>query len=109
MDGAPAGSVAGQGDHPTGLALFGAIMLALYERETTGKGRMVHTSLVRQWSLVQRLFRAGARWLCPEGRTQPREARSSALVNTYRARDGRWFIFSALQPDRDWAAPDRSR
>ena len=36
----------GSGDHPSGTALFGAIMLALYEREKTGRGCKVSTSLL---------------------------------------------------------------
>lgn len=102
MDGAPAGSVAGQGDHPTGLALFGAIMLALYERQTTGKGRMVHTSLIANGLWSNACFAQGALAGAAKVERKPRQAPSSALVNTYRAGDGRWFILSALQPDRDW-------
>lgn len=102
MSGAPAASVAGQGDHPTGLALFGAIMLALYERQTTGKGRMVHTSLVANGLWSNACFAQAALAGAPPVERKPREAPSSALVNTYRSRDDRWFIFSALQPDRDW-------
>jgi len=102
MEGPPAASVAGQGDHPTGIALFGAIMLALYERQTTGRGRMVHSSLIANglWSnaCVSQAALADATF-APR---KPRHAPPSALVNTYRCRDGRWFIFAALQPDRDW-------
>ena len=36
----------GTGDHPVALALFGAIMLALYQRQTTGRGSKVSTSLM---------------------------------------------------------------
>src|SRR5262249_7337825 len=35
-DAEPAMSVPGFGDHPTSMALFGAIMLALYRRQLTG-------------------------------------------------------------------------
>ena len=45
-DAAPARSLPGMGDHPTGTALFGAIMAALYQRERTGRGAMVSTSLL---------------------------------------------------------------
>ena len=34
------------GDHPTGMSLFGALMAALYQRERTGRGTMVSTSLL---------------------------------------------------------------
>ncbi len=42
----PRSGLPGQGDHPTAMALFGGIMLALYDRERTGEGRMVSTSLL---------------------------------------------------------------
>ncbi|MBC7103848.1 MAG: CoA transferase [Parvibaculum sp.] len=41
----PAISVPGMDDHPTAVALFGAIMAALYRRERTGKGGVVSTPL----------------------------------------------------------------
>jgi len=36
----------GSGDHPSGMALFGAILLGLYERQKTGRGCKVSTSLL---------------------------------------------------------------
>src|SRR5438270_128512 len=45
-DAAPARSLPGMGDHPTGMSLFGAIMAALYHRERTGRGTAVSTSLM---------------------------------------------------------------
>jgi crotonobetainyl-CoA:carnitine CoA-transferase CaiB-like acyl-CoA transferase len=46
-EGQPALSVAGMGDHPSAMALFSAIMLALYQRERTGRGAKVSNPLVR--------------------------------------------------------------
>lgn len=102
MDGPPASSVAGQGDHPTGVALFGAIMLALYERQSTGRGRHVQSSLIANglWSNACLAQAALASAHMP--RRRPRNDPYSALVNSYRARDGKWFIISALEPERDW-------
>src|ERR1700737_2744531 len=45
-DGTPSGPRPGIGDHPTATALFGAIMLGLYNRERTGRGTKVSTSLI---------------------------------------------------------------
>lgn len=42
----PGASVAGQGDHPSGVSLYAAIVTALLLRERTGEGTMVHTSLL---------------------------------------------------------------
>jgi crotonobetainyl-CoA:carnitine CoA-transferase CaiB-like acyl-CoA transferase len=37
----------GQGDHTTALSLVSGVMAALFDRERTGKGRVVSTSLLR--------------------------------------------------------------
>src|SRR5262249_40532548 len=55
-DSAPSRSLPGMGDHPTGVSLFAAIMTALYQREKTGKGSMVSTSLLANglwWNAIQ--------------------------------------------------------
>src|SRR5215471_19330466 len=46
VDAMPSASVPGMGDHPTAMALFAGILLALLERERTGHGRRVATSLL---------------------------------------------------------------
>ena len=46
MDGTPGGPRPGMGDHPTSVSLFSAIMLGLYQRERTGRGLKVGTSLL---------------------------------------------------------------
>ena len=45
-DTTPARSVAGMGDHPCAMALYGAIVTALYKRERTGKGSHVSSNLM---------------------------------------------------------------
>ena len=51
-DAVPARSSPGMGDHPSAVALFGAIMTALWRREKTGRGGQVDSSLVANglWS-----------------------------------------------------------
>jgi crotonobetainyl-CoA:carnitine CoA-transferase CaiB-like acyl-CoA transferase len=46
-DGLPVAPRAGQGDHPTGLALLVAILGALRVRDRTGEGQVVETALMR--------------------------------------------------------------
>ncbi len=107
----PARSLPGMGDHPTGTALFGAIMAALYQRERTGRGAMVSTSLMANGLWLNAIAAQGI--LCG-ARTvvrPPREEAVDALGNLYRTRDNRWFLI-ALTPDgRRWqdftAAIDR--
>jgi crotonobetainyl-CoA:carnitine CoA-transferase CaiB-like acyl-CoA transferase len=93
----------GTGDHPVALALFGAIMLALYQRKATGRGAKVSTSLMATgaWSNSCQIQAAllGAEF-------PPRRTRFNALnplVNQYRARDGRRFMLCCLDTKYDWA------
>lgn len=48
----PGMSVPGMGDHPTAVSVYAAIVTALLQRERTGKGTRVHTSLLANglWS-----------------------------------------------------------
>ena len=90
------------GDHPSALALFGAIVSALYRRERTGKGAHVGTSLMANgvWSngLMVQARLCGA--TIPT--RPPREQTFNAMTNHYRCRDGRWLMLSLLKEDREW-------
>ena len=101
-DSPPTRSLPGMGDHPTGMSLFGAIMAALYQRERTGRGTMVATSLMANglwWNAIQvQGILCGARTPV----RPPREESVSALANLYRCRDGRWFLLSLTADERRW-------
>ncbi len=92
----------GTGDHPVSLALFGAIMLALYQRQTTGRGSKVSTSLMATgaWSNSCQIQAAllGAEF--PPRRT--RFTSLNPLVNQYQTRDGQRFMLCCLDPKNDW-------
>jgi crotonobetainyl-CoA:carnitine CoA-transferase CaiB-like acyl-CoA transferase len=98
----PSRSLPGMGDHPTGMTLFGAIMAALYQRERTGRGTMVSTSLMANglwWNAIQvQGILCGARTVV----RPPREQSVSALANLYRCRDNRWFLMSLTADERRW-------
>jgi formyl-CoA transferase len=100
----PARSVAGMGDHPCAMALFGAIVTALYRRERTGQGGHVSSNLMANgiWAngVLAQAKLCGATF--PERR--PRERALNAVTNHYRCRDGRWLILSLLNEDRQWPA-----
>jgi len=90
----------GFGDHVTALAAVGGILAALLERERSGRGRLVETSLLRTgmyclgWDLnIQLEF----------GKVKPPVARGESetpLMNSYRASDGKWFWLIGLEADR---------
>src|SRR6266403_2173910 len=42
----PARSLTGMGDHPSGISLYASIVMGLYQRQLTGKGAHVGTSLL---------------------------------------------------------------
>ena len=97
----PALSVPGMGDHPTAVALFGAIVAALYRREKTGKGGSVSTSL-----LANGLWSAGC-WmqavLCDaDFSVRLRRGQRSALTELYRSKCGRWFMLVLVNQQREW-------
>jgi len=48
----PARSIPGMGDHPTALALYGAIVTALFRRERTGVGAYVGSSLLASGMVI---------------------------------------------------------
>ncbi len=102
VDAPPSMSLPAQGDHATAMTLFGAIMLALYGRERSGRGGEVSTSLLHNgvWSngLLAQAALLGA---VPDPRRGRQFARNP-LANTYRARCGRWLSLVIVRADRLW-------
>jgi crotonobetainyl-CoA:carnitine CoA-transferase CaiB-like acyl-CoA transferase len=100
----PARSVAGMGDHPCAMALYGAIVTALYKRERTGKGSHVASNLMANgvWAngVMAQAKLCGAKF----SERRPREHALNAVTNHYKCRDGRWIILSLLNEDRQWPA-----
>ena len=100
----PARSIPGMGDHPTALALYGAIVTALFRRERTGQGAYVGSSLMASGIWANACFvQAGL----DGARFVPRPPRSealNALSNHYRCRDDRWLILaiSPAQDEKSW-------
>src|SRR3982074_2205412 len=98
----PARSVAGMGDHPCAMALYGAIVTALYKRERSGKGSHVSSNLMANgiWAngILAQAKLCGAKF----GERRPREHALNAVTNHYKCKDGRWLILSLLNEDRQW-------
>jgi formyl-CoA transferase len=98
----PARSVAGMGDHPCAMALYGAIVTALYKRERSGKGSHVSSNLMANgvWAngVLAQAKLCGAKF----SERRPREHALNAVTNHYKCRDGRWLILSLLNEERQW-------
>jgi len=101
-DAPPARSLPGMGDHPTGMSLFGAIMAALYQRERTGRGAMVSTSLLANGLWLNAIAVQGILCGARTAVRPPREEAVDALGNLYRCRDGRWFLIALTPAGRRW-------
>ena len=100
-DSPPARSLPGMGDHPTGLALLSAILMALIKRDRTGKGSKVSTSLVATGLWMNAFYGQAA---LNGADIPPRPSRDdalNALSNIYRSGDGRWFNLALVNEDRE--------
>ena len=98
----PAQILPGLGDELGGMVLAWAVCAALYNRERTGKGQKVDTSLMGSLMCMESLVLSAPAIL---GQEFPRELRTQAgnpIYNHYRAKDDRWFILAHLQPDKYW-------
>ncbi|MCB1739893.1 MAG: CoA transferase [Gammaproteobacteria bacterium] len=96
----PSRSMPGMGDHPSGTALYAAIVTALYRRERTGRGGLVQSSLLQN-GLWANACAVQTRLFGEDVEHRPaREDAPNALANHYRSRDGRWFIMALFNEQR---------
>ena len=98
----PARSLPGMGDHPSSMATYGAIVTALYQRERTGKGNYVSSSLLANGLWANGCSVQAA--LCGDEVVPqpPREAALSALRVHYQCRDGKWLLLSIAADEWRW-------
>jgi crotonobetainyl-CoA:carnitine CoA-transferase CaiB-like acyl-CoA transferase len=98
----PARSLPGMGDHPSAMATYGAIVTALYQRERTGKGAYVGSSLLANGLWANGCSVQAA--LCGEKVVPqpPRERGVNALRIHYRCRDNRWILLSIAADEWRW-------
>ena len=99
---APARAITGMGDHPSAMSLYAAIVTGLYQRERSGRGMQVGSSLIANglWSngfMVQAALCGATFFPRP-----PRERPFNALTSYYRCRDDRWLILTILNEERQW-------
>lgn len=92
-----------QGDHTTGLALFGSIMAALRLAEKTGKGQVVETSLYEAAVWTQATDYAVTTIDHAPVRQRARDELFLPTANRYPCGDGKWVVFNMPEP-RYWPA-----
>ena len=92
----------GMGDHSTGLAAAAAISAALFDRERTGRGQLVETSLMRQGAYT---ISFDLNILLMWGATLDvgvRATMGNPAMNNYTAGCGRRFWIVGLDGERHW-------
>lgn len=93
----PTQGLPGMGDHPTGVALYAGIVTALLNRERSGEGSMVETSLLANglWSaagIAQGVMADGDMLLYRSLNESP-----PAMMRPYETLDGRWLQFNMIR------------
>jgi crotonobetainyl-CoA:carnitine CoA-transferase CaiB-like acyl-CoA transferase len=92
----------GMGDHCTSLATVSAILAALYERERTGVGRMVQTSLLATGVYLWGSDLAVQLKLGRVASIRSRENPINAVANHFMSSDGRWFVHNPRGGSGGW-------
>jgi crotonobetainyl-CoA:carnitine CoA-transferase CaiB-like acyl-CoA transferase len=93
----------GMGDHVTSLATVSAILAAVFERQTTGVGRLVETSLLRTGVYAIGSDMAIQLRFGKLASTRGRREAIQPLANFFKTRDGRWVCLLPRQGATDWA------
>ena len=99
----PQQGAGGFGDHATCMSLFGGIMMALYQRERTGKGTFVQTSLVANgvWSIGMQVQGKIAGFDLNEWRQE--NGQPSPFGAVYETSDHRHVLLSITNPKKEWS------
>jgi crotonobetainyl-CoA:carnitine CoA-transferase CaiB-like acyl-CoA transferase len=102
-EGGPPGlSLPAQGDRATAMTLVAAILLGLRQRDRTGKGSWVGTSLYANGVWSNGTSAAGALVGAQLPPRQSPDKPRNALTNLYRTKDDRWLQLLLVRDDRLW-------
>ena len=91
------------GDHVASMATAAGILAALYERERTGRGRLVEASLIRAATYAGSSDLALQHVLGRTASNRPRPLAPNPLINHFKTKDDRWLCLITRQGTRDWA------
>ncbi len=92
----------GMGDHIAAMSLSFAIVTALFNRERTGEGQLVSSSLWGSLLDVGSLSLQAALSTENEIPRRTRKETGNPLCNCYAAKDGKWFQLANKQSDKNW-------
>ena len=96
----PINSVNGYGDFQCSMCLAGGVAAAIVGRQKTGKGDKVTVSLHHTALFMMNIAVVSAQY----GNKYPKSRKEvvNPFNNSYKSKDGRWFIFCAPEYDRDF-------
>ncbi|HEY2752601.1 CaiB/BaiF CoA-transferase family protein [Phenylobacterium sp.] len=92
----------GFGDHITTLATVSAILAGLYEREQTGKGRLVQTSLLATGIYTMGSDLAVQLKFGRLASIRTRERPMNPIATFFKSADERWFVHNPRGGSKDW-------
>ncbi|NIJ40158.1 crotonobetainyl-CoA:carnitine CoA-transferase CaiB-like acyl-CoA transferase [Parvibaculum indicum] len=101
--GEPVSLRTGIGDHTTSMATVGGILAAVFERQTTGKGRLVEASLLRAGIYAAGSDTAVQLRYGKLGSTKTRHEAIQPISNFFKTRDT-WIVIVPRQGSTDWTA-----
>ena len=102
LGGAPVNGVGGVGDHASAMSLFGVVMLALYDRERTGLGASVSTSLIANGAWSNGMHLQGMIAGYDLAAVLDKHGYRSPFVMSYLTRDDRYVVLVGPNPQREW-------
>ncbi len=94
----------GLADQTGAITAAYGVMLALFNRERTGKGQHVEVSQLSGQLMLQALALNGYLMNNEMPLPRPRATNYNPLFNIYRCKDDRWIALGGIQPDRYWPA-----
>ena len=92
----------GMGDHNAGLAAAGGICAALLNREKTGKGQIVSTSLLREGLYTLSFDLSVALRYGLSIQAGNRKTAGNPAINNYADSEGNYFWIVGLEGERHW-------
>jgi crotonobetainyl-CoA:carnitine CoA-transferase CaiB-like acyl-CoA transferase len=102
LGGAPVNGVGGVGDHASAMSLYGVTMMALYDRERTGQGACVSTSLVANGAWSNGMQLQGVIAGFDLGLMLEAQGYRNPFVLAYVTRDNRYIVLVGPAPAREW-------
>lgn len=93
----------GAGDHPSAMSLFGAIMSGLYQRQQTGKGCKVSSSLLANGTWANSVMIQAGLANAKFKEKRPRDQAYNFISLNYRTKDEQLLKLTLVNSERDWA------